>query len=377
MYSNEEIFNYKQLIKKIIEKHPTSYFAILNQKNNKEILNFIINMTPLLTDSCYKLSTKLYWVLNDLTDFPQCPICGKKYGMNKNVNLTRGYSYTCGTTCGTLSSRQKCKRTCLQRYGVDNPAKLDLFNQKRQQTCLQRYGVKNPNQNTNKQFNEKFKRTCLQKYGVDHPNKSNVVLQKRKRTCLQKYGVDNTSKLKENRQKFKRTCLQKYGVDNPNKIDSVRQKIKKTCLQKYGVQVSTKSETAKQQLKQTCLQKYGVASPILYEQFKKKMQRTKALKKYKKIQQNAKIVPMFDFDEFFKNKNNYYFKYKWKCLKCGNIFQDFINKNRMPIFGSFARCFICNPILQLTSKGEIELGDFIKFNYIITICECQCNLTLK
>ena len=273
MYSKEEIFDYKQLIKKIVEKHPTSYFAILNQKNNKEILNFIINMTPLLTDDCYKLSTKLYWVLNDLSDFPQCPVCGKKYGINKNVNLTRGYSNTCGTTCGTLNVRQKIKQTCLQRY----------------------------------------------------------------------------------------------GVDNPNKTDYVRQKIKQTCLQKYGVQVSTKSETAKQQLKQTCLQKYGVASPILYEQFKKKIQRTKALKKYKKFQQNSKIVPMFDFDEFFKNKNNYHFRYKWKCLKCGNIFQDFINKNRIPIFGSFARCLICNPILQLTSKGEIELSDFIKFNYTKSI----------
>ena len=40
----------------------------------------------------------------------------------------------------------------------------------------------------------KTKNTCLEKYGVDNPMKLNIVKEKSKQTCLEKYGVDNIFK---------------------------------------------------------------------------------------------------------------------------------------------------------------------------------------
>lgn len=41
------------------------------------------------------------------------------------------------------------------------------------------------------------KKTCLEKYGVDNPYKNKKVQAKYKKTCLEKYGVDNPSKADE------------------------------------------------------------------------------------------------------------------------------------------------------------------------------------
>jgi len=42
---------------------------------------------------------------------------------------------------------------------------------------------------------KKRKKTCLKKYGVDNPSKLKKTIEKIKKTCLKKYGVDNVSKL--------------------------------------------------------------------------------------------------------------------------------------------------------------------------------------
>ena len=361
MYTKQQIQNFKKQLQNIVKNNPFSYFNILKKQKYKNLLNFINQITPKLQNQKYKLSTKIYWILNNITDFPICPICKKQYGIDQNLNITRGYNQTCSIRCSSINSKQKVKKTCLQKYGVDNPAKAEIIKEKSKNICIQKYGSQYVNQFTNKELNQKYKQICLQKYGVDNPNKSIEVKTKFKNTCLQKYGVDNPSKSIEVKTKFKNTCLQKYGVTNPNKIKKIRDKIKQTCLQKYGVEVSTQCDEIKNKVKQTCLQRYGVLAPMQNDLIKQKNKLVKATKHYKNFVQNQ-IIPLFNLDLYLNNKQNLLYEYTWKCNKCNTVFKSPININWYRYKRNYARCLNCYPYIDKcgNSNEENEVYEFIK-----------------
>jgi len=103
----------------------------------------------------------------------------------------------------------------------------------------------------------KVKKTCLEKYGVDNILQSKDIRDKIKNTCLEKYGVENISQ-NESIKKIKKIQLQKnYGVEGlSNPI--IKDKKKNTCLEKYGVEYACQSDIMKENTKNTCLEKYGV-----------------------------------------------------------------------------------------------------------------------
>ena len=72
-----------------VEKHPRSYFKKVKARENLEILKYVEENTPLLSDPYYLISTKVYWILHGLTDFPKCVVCGKP--ITKNIKVTEGY----------------------------------------------------------------------------------------------------------------------------------------------------------------------------------------------------------------------------------------------------------------------------------------------
>ena len=72
---------------------------------------------------------------------------------------------------------------------------------------------------------EKYKKTCLEKYGVEYSTQSKDVQNKMKKTLLEKYGVEHISHSKEIKEKTKKTCLEKYGVDVPSKCKQIQDKI--------------------------------------------------------------------------------------------------------------------------------------------------------
>jgi len=365
MYSKEEIEKNKEIIKNIIKENPTSYSAILKNKKNLNILKFIIDMTPKLNDKFYSLSTKVFWVLNDLTDFPICPICKKTYGQNINIVLNRGYSKTCSVSCGSKNGTIKRKNTSLIRYGVDNPMKTKEVKEKLFKTCLKKYGTKIANQFSTKELHEKYKNNCLKKYGketpyISQPNKTKIK-EKIKQTCLQKYGVEHVFKSEKIKEKIKQTWLKKYGVDNPNKNKKVREKLEKTNLERYGNIVSTKSQLVKDKAKNTFINKYGVTSPMQLNEFKIKNEIAKAKRQFNKFFTNT--IPLFDFHTYFEHRLDCFFEYDWKCSKCNTIFKAPINKNWFRYTRDYSRCTNCFPIIGGISHEESELSNFIKTIY--------------
>jgi len=122
------------------------------------------------------------------------------------------------------------KQTCLKKYGVANPNKLDAIKNKTKQTCLNRYGSEH--YITSKDFKGKSEKTIKEKYGDDVVNVFQVkeIQDKAKKTILEKYGSDSVLRLKEfrNIEKAKQTTLEKYGVDNVFKLEQYRNNKKRS-----------------------------------------------------------------------------------------------------------------------------------------------------
>jgi len=89
-YSVVEISSYKEEIKYLIDNYPDNYSRMITSKTRTALKEFIDSQTPLLQDSYYKLSTKCFWILHDLKDFPCCKTCGKSLKYNVKVNVGYG-----------------------------------------------------------------------------------------------------------------------------------------------------------------------------------------------------------------------------------------------------------------------------------------------
>jgi hypothetical protein len=91
---------------------------------------------------------------------------------------------------------------------------------------------------------EKFRRTCIEKYGVDNPNKNIKVQARRLQTMHQKYGAAVSPKTAaaararapQLQEQSRETLLEKYGVINCSQLESVKEKKKQNNIEKYGVE---------------------------------------------------------------------------------------------------------------------------------------------
>lgn len=103
-------------------------------------------------------------------------------------------------------------------------------------TCLEKFGVENPFQSI--EIKEKIKLKNLEKYGVESHNSSDIVKENKKKSLLKKYGVDHYSKTIEfknklnghtvNLDKYNKTCIKKYGVNHSSQNQEIKNKIIQT-----------------------------------------------------------------------------------------------------------------------------------------------------
>jgi len=87
--------------------------------------------------------------------------CGHK---PKFINFKKGYLKYCSIKCSSNNKevREKYKKTCINKYGVDNVSKSDSIKNSKEITNLKRHGVKTFLQT--KMVNE----IINEKYGVDN-----------------------------------------------------------------------------------------------------------------------------------------------------------------------------------------------------------------
>lgn len=107
------------------------------------------------------------------------------------------------------------KQTCMEKYGVDNPSKLEEIRERVKSTCMDRYGVENVFQD--RVVKDKSVKTRLKKYGVEYCMQSKDLIEKAQQTCLSNHGVRFSMQSDGVREKAKKTMIERYGVDNISK----------------------------------------------------------------------------------------------------------------------------------------------------------------
>ena len=186
---------------------------------------------------------------------------------------------------------------------------------------------------------------------------SKEVRNKIKQTCLQIYGVDNPARSKEVQAKIRQTCINKYGTDCTLKAPKIKNKAKTTIQEKYGVNCVFQSPEIKNKITSTIKERYDVDHHMHNKEIKDRVRESRIYSSYERIIEKLKdyVIPLFAKDDY--DGIHYYDKkYRWKCIKCGNEFEDHI-------YSHIPRCLNCYPIIGGTSRGEQELIEFCKQYY--------------
>lgn len=149
--------------------------------------------------------------------------------------------------------------------------------------------------------------------------------------------------------KFKKTMMERYGVEFTARSKELNKKREITCLKKYGTKSAISSEIVKKKICSTLKDKYGVNNIA-------KLNKIKSLNEFKQY-----LEPLFSQQEYLDDTNFQKHIYKWKCKKCGNIFQDYIHKTmHIQTIPYLPRCLKCYPYLVGKSNEELQIIEFLK-----------------
>lgn len=120
------------------------------------------------------LQEKLYLLYHDRS---YCRICGKP---NKFINWNSGYTTVCSREC-----KREFDRQTLREKAVPKVRSAETV-EKRKRTCIEKYGVDNPFKS--KAVQEKIKETNIKNLGVVHPAQNKSVVEKMEATNKSRHG---------------------------------------------------------------------------------------------------------------------------------------------------------------------------------------------
>lgn len=147
-------------------------------------------------------------ILHHLYNRPICPICHKEIKLER---FSLGYKTFCSNTCkysdkGKQLILEKQKNTCIEKYGVDNPMKVEYIKEKSISHC---------------------KETNQQKYNVDYNLQRKEIRDKIIQTVKDKTGYEYAFL---NKDKVLNTLHNKYGsnIDNVFQLGPIKDKSNKT-----------------------------------------------------------------------------------------------------------------------------------------------------
>lgn len=217
-------------------------------RNYPEFAKWLVQQYP---DSP-TLSEKLYRYFHHLDQRPVCEVCGKPVAYK---NIRKGYSRTCSKTCTFQSSHRKEVRaaTCLERYGVENPAQSKEVMDRARATMMERYGVEHALQK--KEFLDKSKATCREHYGVDYPGQSEELKKRAAETNMRLYGTHNVFASDVIKERIVQTNRERYGVDWAINNPEIKKKAQVSCVEHYGVDNPFKSSEIQKKIYQKTIQR--------------------------------------------------------------------------------------------------------------------------
>jgi len=234
-------------------------------------------------NSCHSISTHINkkhnmtiigYYLKYIDENNKCIICGNQTTF-KNIKL--GFRKYCSSKCANNDKeiQNKIKNTNLRKYGTETFTNRE----KCRKTCLEKYNCENVFQNN--KIKEKIKKTNLIKYGVEHPLQNDDIKLKMSNTNYDRYGEKTFTSTEIGKQVVKKTTNEKYGVDNIFQLESIKIKIKNSNIKNLGVEYPMQSKQIMDKSKKTCLDKYGVEHTLCLKKFRDNGFSSHPLKEYK------------------------------------------------------------------------------------------------
>ena len=276
--------------------------------------------------------------------------------------------------------KEKRRQTNLERYGDACPLKNSDVKKKAIETSLKKYGTEYAMQSKeyrdsigykssfgNSETREKIKKTMVERYGSECSLQNEEVKEKARQTNLARYGSEYGFGSKEIQDKIRKNNLEKYGVENTFQRQDIKDRIRQKNIDEYGVTANALRPEVIQKKHDTMVKKYGVDNPVLNKELHDKAVRRYLNNSYDRIISKWKneVIPLFSKEEyvgFF--GDSYGHVYKWKCVKCGKEFEQHLHGNTA-VKIMMPRCWHCYPNMneQGQSYKEKEVLDFVKSIY--------------
>ena len=129
----------KAFLMQLIKNKPVSYSTFLLKKRQRYLYECVIKFTPKklveIMPNC-RLAHRIYWIINDLHDFPKCRWHKCQNTIYKFINVHYGYVKHCCCSCAQLDNERNCFR-------VNNPLNDPEKRKQSEQLKIERYGSKN------------------------------------------------------------------------------------------------------------------------------------------------------------------------------------------------------------------------------------------
>lgn len=172
---------------------------------NKVLKNVRIEVCPVCVKAVKVRTPNKNWTFQMLKEFFEAPnTYGKSCVLIDTEYLGSHYSYEyiceCGEratiTIGDFKQGKRCmkckavkyKKTCQERYGVDNVFQIETIKEVSKATTVTNHGVEYCMQN--KEIKQRSEETCLQKYGYKHRFVEPEVFERIRATHMENHGVE-------------------------------------------------------------------------------------------------------------------------------------------------------------------------------------------
>lgn len=287
VFQNEEIF-FKYLI---LIGYKTKENVVQNISNKCVVCSNetpFINITQGYKNTC---SRKCQDQKNKITK-------ERKYG-DPNYNNIEKQKKTMGlkTDKEKEASKEKAKKTNLEKYGVEYNSRGKEYKDKVKETWSKK------SDKDLKEIKEKHTNTFKKRYDVEWVSQAEKIKESKKKTNLEKYGIEYYFQTKEFKEKAKKTNLEKYGVGHIFQSEEVKEKIKKTNLERYGVDNPLKNPEILKKIENTNLEKYGVEKPLKSPSCREKMAQTNLERYGTRCFKQSHLKHFDDLNESFVSKN--------------------------------------------------------------------------
>jgi len=201
--------------------------------------------------------------IRSMDDVPMCAHCGKH--PVRILKKEKEFSTTCSTKCERLEAAKKTRKTwgsdgCplsrpdIHMKGVEKSKSLES-REKMKKTVMDRYGVENI------MHHEESKNRMVESLNTSISKRGDEILEKRRSTCIERYGAESHMHVPEIAKKVQESHLKRTGYRSPLQNPQSILKYMQTCMDRYGVENPYTDREIRDKARQTHFERYGVTHP--------------------------------------------------------------------------------------------------------------------